>query len=158
MAKPPTAIRLSEELNDKLTDIAKSKGTSRNALIRMVLQAYVDGDQTAVVATGSQGVDQAFRDALEVLLGRVRALEENSSVLLKSTQQNFGLLEEKANLGEFRRLEATVQALQTMLQVRDAADTKPKHDLKAFEAAMRKAQESPKPEPEAKNWAAQFKS
>ena len=154
MAKPPTAIRLSEELNDKLTDIAKSKGTSRNALIRMVLQAYVDGDQTTALATGSQGV----RDALEAVMGRIQALEENSSVLLKSTQQNFGLLEEKADLGEFRRLEATVQALQTMLQVRDAADTKPKHDLKAFEAAMSKAQPSPKPEPKAKDWAAQFNS
>ena len=124
----------------------------------MVLQAYVDGDQTAFVATGSQGVDQAARDALQTLLGRVQALEENSSVLMKSTQQNFGLLEDKAAQSEFRALEEKVHQLQTILHVRDASESKPKHDLKAFEAAMRSAQESPKPKPEAKNWAAQFNS
>ena len=158
MGDAPTGLRLPQELADKLMEVAQSKNISRSALIRMVLQEYVDGVEKPVVIAGGSGVDQEARQALEILHGRVQALEENSSVLLKSTQQNFGLLEEKADLGEFRRLEATVQALQTMLQVRDAADTKPKHDLKAFEAAMSKAQPSPKPKPKAKDWAAQFNS
>jgi len=156
MGDTPTGLRLPEELADRLTEIAASKKISRSALIRMVLQAYVDGDQTAVVATGNQGVDQAARDALQALLGRVQALEENSSVLLKSTQQNFGLLEEKAGLSEFKSLEERVHQLQTILHVRDASESKPKHDLKAFEAGLRRPQESPKPKPEAKDWAAQF--
>lgn len=158
MGDTPTGLRLPQELADRLTEIAASKKISRSALIRMVLQAYVDGDQTAVVATGSQGVDQAARDALQALLGRVQALEENSSVLMKSTQQNFSMLEDKANLGEFRALEERVHQLQTILHVRDASDTKPKHDLNAFEGGLRKAQESPKPKPEAKDWAEQFNS
>ena len=144
MGDTPTGLRLPQELADRLTEIAASKKISRSALIRMVLQAYVDGDQTAVVATGSQGVDQAARDALQALLGRVQALEENSSVLLKSTQQNFGLLEDKADLGEFRALEERVHQLQTILHVRDASGSE--------------AKESPKPKPEAKDWAAQFNS
>ena len=102
--------------------------------------AYVDGDQSAVVATGSQGVGQAAREALQALLGRVQALEENSSVLMNSTQQNFGLIEDKANLGEFRKLQERVHQLQTILHVRDAAETE--------------AKENPKPKPEAKDWAA----
>ena len=158
MGDTPTGLRLPQELADRLTEIAASKKISRSALIRMVLQAYVDGDQTAVVATGSQGVDQAARDALQTLLGRVQALEENSSVLMKSTQQNFDLLEDKAALSEFRALEESVHQLQTILHVRDASESKGKPDLDAFEAAMRKAQESPKPKPEAKDWAAQFNS
>ena len=100
----------------------------------------MDGDQTAVVATGSQGVGQAAREALQTLVGRVQALEENSSVLMNSTQQNFGLIEDKANLGEFRKLQERVHQLQTILHVRDAAETE--------------AKENPKPRPEAKDWAA----
>ena len=158
MGDTPTGLRLPQELADRLTEIAASKKISRSALIRMVLQAYVDGDQTAVVATGSQGVDQAARDALQTLLGRVQALEENSSVLMKSTQQNFDLLEDKAALSEFRALENRVSLVESTAEALLQKETKGKPDLKAFEAAMRKAQESPKPEPEAKDWAAQFNS
>ena len=158
MGDAPTGLRLPQELADKLMEVAQSKNISRSALIRMVLQEYVDGVEKPVVVAGGAGVDQEARQALQALLGRVQALEENSSVLMTSTQQNFGLLEDKVALSEFRSLEERVHQLQTILHVRDASESKPKHDLKAFEAAMRKAQESPKPKPEAKDWAAQFNS
>lgn len=104
----------------------------------------MDGDQQPLLPRVSQGVGQAAREALQALLGRVQALEENSSVLMNSTQQNFGLIEDKANLGEFRKLQERVHQLQTILHVRDAAETE--------------AKENPKPKPEAKDWAAQFNS
>ena len=104
----------------------------------------MDGDQQPLFPRVSQGVGQAAREALQALLGRVQALEENSSVLMNSTQQNFGLIEDKANLGEFRNLHERVHPLQTILHVRDAAETE--------------AKEHPKPKPEAKDWAAQTNS
>ena len=102
------------------------------------------GTRQPLLPRVSQGVGQAAREALQALLGRVQALEENSSVLMNSTQQNFGLIEDKANLGEFRKLQERVHQLQTILHVRDAAETE--------------AKANPKPKPEAKDWAAQFNS
>lgn len=107
-------------------------------------QVHADGDQQPLLPRVVQGVGQAAIEALQAVLGRVQALEENSSVLMNSTQQNFGLIEDKANLGEFRKLQERVHQLQTILHVRDAAETE--------------AKENPKPKPEAKDWAAQFNS
>ena len=158
MGDAPTGLRLPQELADKLMEVAQSKNISRSALIRMVLQEYVDGVEKPVVVAGGAGVDQEARQALQTLLGRVQALEENSSVLMKSTQQNFDLLEDKAALSEFRALENRVSLVESTAEALLQKETKGKPDLKAFEAAMREAQESPKPKSEAKGWAAQFNS
>ena len=158
MGDAPTGLRLPQELADKLMEVAQSKKISRSALIRMVLQEYVDGVEKPVVVAGGGGVDQEARQALQALLGRVQALEETSSDLKEKCVKNSFQLKDKAGRSEFGQLEEKVHQLQTILHVRDASDSKGKPDLNAFETAMRKAQESPNPKPEAKDWATQFNS
>ena len=87
------------------------------------------------VSPGMSGVDLDAREALKKLLARVEALEENSSVLLTSTQQNFGLLEEKLPyLSSETWKHACISS--TLLHVRDASELKQKHDLTALEAGL----------------------
>ena len=170
MGDAPTGLRLPQELADKLMEVAQSKNISRSALIRMVLQEYVDGVEKPVVVAGGAGVDQEARQAFEMLLGRVRALEESDQELRGRFEAIVGAVETQAAITDgMKDVPSAIGALQSAfdsmvasmaidVDAETATPTKTNPRAKAFEAGLRKAQESPKPKSEAKGWASQFNS
>ena len=168
MAFQQVGLRVDAALLERLDKYVEATGIARSTVVRIATQKYLDAweaqgggnppetllpaAQTVSASTSASSIDEQARQGLLKLAERTRAmdeaineLQENMVVMQKSIQQNFGLIEGKADGEQFARVQATVEALQAMSAAVQASDAQRQKAVDKFKAKAKAAQNSPKP-------------
>ena len=131
-------MRVDAALLERLDKYVEATGIARSTVVRIATQKYLDAweaqgggnppetllpaAQTANASASASAKDEQARMALTALLSRtekaeaaIAELQENITVVKKSTELNFGLIEGKADRGQFQRIAASVKTIEETL-------------------------------------------